>query len=104
MLAISSEKRIDSLPDLPTFKELGYPTIVSETWFGLFVRSEVPQPVIGKLRSAMAQVMTSPTMQEQLKNLRVSPYEGALDDVPAKLQQELAKFTDEARKIGIEPQ
>ncbi|MDQ8726593.1 tripartite tricarboxylate transporter substrate binding protein [Bradyrhizobium sp. LHD-71] len=104
LLAVSSEKRLDFLPDLPTFKELGYPTIVSETWFGLFVRSEVPKPVIDKLRSAMAEVMKSTLMQEQLKSLRVSPYDGTLEDVPAKLQQELAEFKDEARKIGIAPQ
>lgn len=104
LLAVTGEKRTDFLPELPTFKELGYPTIVTETWFGLFVRSEVPKPVIDKLRSALVEVMKSPAMQERLKSLRVSPYEGALDDVPAMLQRELAEFAEEAKKIGIEPQ
>jgi tripartite-type tricarboxylate transporter receptor subunit TctC len=102
--AVTSEKRLEFLPEVPTFKELGYPSIVEQTWFGMFVRSQVSQPAIDKLKSAMAEVMSSPAMQQHLKDLRISPYEGALDDVPAKMQRELTEFTQEAKKLGIEPQ
>jgi tripartite-type tricarboxylate transporter receptor subunit TctC len=104
LVAVTSEKRLEFLPEVPTFKELGYPSIVDQTWFGLFVRSQVPSPVIDRLKSAMAEVMKSETMQAHLKTLRISPYEGALEDVPAKMQRELAEFTEEAKKLGIEPQ
>jgi tripartite-type tricarboxylate transporter receptor subunit TctC len=103
ILAITSSKRVEFLPDVPTFTELGYP-IDDQTWFGLFVRSETPPSVIDKLKSSLAEVLRSPAMQEQLRNLRISPYEGSLDDVPVRLQRELADFTQEARKLGIEPQ
>jgi tripartite-type tricarboxylate transporter receptor subunit TctC len=103
ILAITSSKRVEFLPDVPTFTELGYP-IDDQTWFGLFVRSETPSPVVDKLKSSLAEVLRSPAMQEQLRNLRISPYEGSLDDVPAKLQREVADFTQEAKKVGIEPQ
>jgi hypothetical protein len=43
-------------------------------------------------------------MKEQLRKLRISPYEGTLEGVPARLKQELDDFTQEARKLGIEPQ
>jgi tripartite-type tricarboxylate transporter receptor subunit TctC len=104
LIAVTSEKRLDFLPDVPTFKDLGYPTLTDGTWFGMFVRSQVPQGMIDKLRSALAQVIASLTMQEQFKTLRLSPYEGTLEDVPARLQRELAEFTEEAKKLGLEPQ
>jgi tripartite-type tricarboxylate transporter receptor subunit TctC len=104
LLAVTGEKRLDFLPDVPTFKELGYPTMTDSTWFGIFVRSEVPQGMIDKLRATLADVIRSPAMQEQFKSLRISPYEGTLDDVPAKLQRELAEFAAEAKKLGLEPQ
>lgn len=104
VLAITSSKRVEFLPDVPTFAELGFPAIDAQTWFGLFVRSETPDPVINKLRSALAGVMRTPVMQEQLRKLRVSPYDGSLDDVPARLERELADFANEARKLGIQPQ
>jgi tripartite-type tricarboxylate transporter receptor subunit TctC len=103
VLAITSSKRVEFLPDVPTFTELGYP-IDEQTWFGLFVRSETPPAVLDKLKSSLAEVLRSSAILEQLRNLRISPYDGSLDDVPARLQRELADFTQEARKLGIEPQ
>lgn len=104
ILAITSRKRVEFLPDVPTFAELGYPAIDAQTWFGLFVRSESPPDAIDKLKSALAEVMRLPSMQEQLRKLRISSYDGSVDDVPARLQQELADFTTEAKRVGIEPQ
>lgn len=104
VLAITSKKRVEFLPDVPTFAELGYPAIDAQTWFGLFIRSETPPAVTDKLRSALAEVMRSPAMQERLRKLRISPYEGLLADVPARLKQELADFTREAKRVGVKPQ
>lgn len=103
ILAVTSKKRLDFLPDVPTFTELGYP-IDEQTWFGLFARSDTPPDVLAKMRSALAEVLNSTTMKDQLRKLRISPYDGTLEGVPARLQQELADFTQEARKLGIEPQ
>lgn len=103
ILAVTSKKRLDFLPDVPTFIELGHP-IDEQTWFGLFVRSDTPPDVLAKLRSSLAEVLNSATMKEQLRKLRISPYEGTLEGVPARLKQELEDFTQEARKLGIEPQ
>lgn len=103
ILAVTSKKRLGFLPDVPTFTELGYP-IDEQTWFGLFARSDTPPEVLARMRSSLAEVLNSATMKEQLRKLRISPYEGTLEGVPARLQQELADFTQEARKLGIEPQ
>jgi tripartite-type tricarboxylate transporter receptor subunit TctC len=103
VLAVTSRKRVEFLPDVPTFAELGYSAIDAGTWFGLFVRSDTPPASADKLRSALAEVLRLPSMQDQLRKLRVSPYDGSLDDVPARLQKELADFTQEAKKLGIEP-
>lgn len=103
ILAITSRKRVEFLPDVPTFAELGYP-IDAQTWLGLFVRSETPPAALDKLRKAMAEVVRLPSVQAQLRKLRISPYEGSLDDVPARLEKELADFAQEAKKVGLEPQ
>lgn len=104
ILAVTSRKRVEFLPDVPTFTELGFPAIDTQTWFGLFVRADTPPAAVDKLQSALAEVLRLPSMQEQLRKLRISPYEGTLSDVPARLQQELADFGQEAKKVGIEPQ
>lgn len=53
-LAVAGDERIPLLPDVPTFKELGYPAMVGGTWFGVFVNKGVPAPVLKKLRDATA--------------------------------------------------
>lgn len=104
VLAVTSKKRVEFLPDVLTFAELGYPSIDALTWFGLFVRSETSPAALDKLKAAIAEVMRLPAMQEQMRKLRISPYDGSLDDVPARMTQELADFSQEAKKLGVEPQ
>jgi tripartite-type tricarboxylate transporter receptor subunit TctC len=103
MAAITAEKRSPLLPQVPTFKELGYP-VVFESWSALFVRSETPAPVVAKLKAAMAQVMASPDIQATMRNLKVAPYEGQLEDLPKLMEKEFAEFSADQKKQGIEPQ
>ena len=60
VLAVTSRKRVEFLPDVPTFAELGYPAIDAGTWFGLFVRSDTPPAAVDKLKSALAEVLRLP--------------------------------------------
>ena len=59
MLGISSTQRVDFLPDVATFRELGYPDLTEQTWYALFVRSETPRPVLDKLRAAFGEAVAS---------------------------------------------
>jgi tripartite-type tricarboxylate transporter receptor subunit TctC len=60
--------------------------------------------VIARLKTALAQVMASPTMQEAMKNLNVLPYDGKLEDLPKLMEKELTEFTEDQKKQGILPQ
>jgi len=104
MAAITAEKRSEFLPNVPTFKELGYPSVTYESWSALFVRSETPAPIVAKLTSAMHEVMKSPTTLAQFKQLSVPPYDGSIEDMPVKLKKELEDFQADAKKQGLEPQ
>ncbi|WP_160170506.1 tripartite tricarboxylate transporter substrate binding protein [Afipia sp. P52-10] len=104
LLAITSEKRVDFLPNVPTFKELGYPQVTDHSWYALFARSETPKPILDTLRAAFADAMKSAAMQTQLRNNGLSPYDGTLEAFPAKLEAELQHFIAEAKQLGLEPQ
>ncbi len=104
LVAITSEKRVDFLPDLPTFKELGYPDVTDQTWYALFMRSETPKPILDKMRAVLADAMRSDAMKDALKVNGLSPYDGTLEAFPAKMDAELARFIKEAKELGIEPQ
>ena len=104
MLGIASDQRSNFLPNVPTFKEQGYPELLEQSWYALFARSQTPKPIIDKLRAVFAQVMQSPAIQAQLKNDGLSPYPGKLEDFPARFAQESRELGAEMKALGVTPQ
>ncbi len=68
------------------------------------MRSETSKPILDKLRAAFAEAMKSPMMHTQLRNNGLSPYEGKLEDFPEKLESELKRLTEEAKRLGLTAQ
>jgi tripartite-type tricarboxylate transporter receptor subunit TctC len=94
VLANWGGQRIASFPDLPTFKELGYPDVEFYIWAGLFGPRALPEPVMTRLREAMRQAMADP---EVTKTFEAAGSPPAYQDAP-----EFAKFVeaDSARLIA----
>ena len=59
-LAGWGDKRLPSMPDLPTFKELGYKDVEFYIWSGVFVPAATPAPVQAKLREAVRAAAADP--------------------------------------------
>ena len=68
ILAISSEKRIPELPDVPTFKELGYDFVVTY-WNGVVAPARTPKPIVDKLSSTIQEVVASPEYKARISSV-----------------------------------
>jgi tripartite-type tricarboxylate transporter receptor subunit TctC len=68
-LAVLSEERQPLLPNVPTFKELGYPSVVGETWYAVFAPAGTPKPIVDKLNGALRKITTSPSFIESMRKL-----------------------------------
>src|SRR5204863_7903835 len=68
-LAGWGDKRVAALPDVPTFKELGYPDAEFYIWAGVFAPKATPEPVQAKLREAMRQVVADPDFKGAMDKL-----------------------------------
>jgi tripartite-type tricarboxylate transporter receptor subunit TctC len=64
-LAISTNNRIDALPQVPTMVEAGYPDMVSSSWQGVFVPAGTPRPIVEKLHSALLATMEAPEIKQR---------------------------------------
>jgi tripartite-type tricarboxylate transporter receptor subunit TctC len=84
-LAISTTKRIDALPQLPTMAESGYPEMVSSSWQGVFVPAGTPRPIVEKLHAAVIATMESPETRQRFAN-------GGVNVVTSKTPEEFASF------------
>src|SRR5260370_4980980 len=68
-LAVAASTRSPLLPQVPTFAELGFPAMVSSSWFGLAAPANTPADVIVALAAAMPCLLASASYQAGLQKL-----------------------------------
>jgi tripartite-type tricarboxylate transporter receptor subunit TctC len=94
VLGVMNDKRIDVLPDVPTYKEAGYDVDTSwAQWRGIFAKKGIPQEVIDKLSDAFLKAIKEPEFQKYLKD--TNQMDGSLG--PAEFTAAVKK-TDEILK------
>jgi tripartite-type tricarboxylate transporter receptor subunit TctC len=99
-IAITSGARSPHLPDVPTFKEQGLPTVESYAWYGFFAPAKTPKDVIDKLNAEAQKAMKSPEYQAVLKDVG-SDYVGDTPENFAKfIAAERAKWAKVAKDSG----
>lgn len=59
-IAISNAERHALLPEVPTFDEAGVPGVVSNSWFGMVARSEVPAAILDRLHATIGSILAEP--------------------------------------------
>jgi tripartite-type tricarboxylate transporter receptor subunit TctC len=67
--AVTSDTRIALAPDIPTFAEMGLPTLSFSSWFGLFAPRGTPRDIISKLNGAVVAALADPVVQSRLVDL-----------------------------------
>jgi tripartite-type tricarboxylate transporter receptor subunit TctC len=68
-LAVANEKRLPSMPDVPTFDELGVKGFTSKSLFGAVARKGTPPEIIAKWGAALAAAVKQPAVQQRLGSL-----------------------------------
>lgn len=78
-LAVLSSKRIATLPDVPTFQEIGLKGVDVAAWQGLFVPKGTPEPIVQRLSAEMNKAITLPEVKAKLEDfgLEVAPGDAA---------------------------
>lgn len=100
-LAVMSPKRSPSLPDVPTTAELGYPAMMSSTWFALLAPAGTDSAIVAKLNQTMNQVLSQPGVVESLTQMGASPLGGTPEQLTEKISSELAVWRDLIKQNDI---
>ncbi|GAB2483266.1 tripartite tricarboxylate transporter substrate binding protein [Comamonas humi] len=72
-IAVSYPTRIGALPDVPTFKELGYPQLSKAGWFGVWSLPDAPKEVQQKMREVTLEYFKKPEALERIKAIGMEP-------------------------------
>ena len=65
-LAVTSDKRSQAAPDIPTIAESGVPDCVVNSWYGALAPAKTPPAIVAKLQAAFAKVLALPEVKERL--------------------------------------
>jgi len=92
-LAGWGDKRVAALPDVPTFKELGYPDAEFYIWAGLFAPKATPEPVLARLRASVRDAVNDPEFKAAMDKLETP--------IAFKQGEEFQRFFDaDARRLA----
>jgi tripartite-type tricarboxylate transporter receptor subunit TctC len=99
-LAGWGDQRVAALPDVPTFKELGYPGAEFYIWAGLFAPRGIPEPVLARLREAMRAVVGDPDFKAAMEKLEtpVTFKQGA--EFRQFFEADARRLADGVRRVG----
>lgn len=93
ILAISHDKRLAALPDVPTFAESGLPGVKIALWQGLFVPRGTDKKIIAKLNAEVNAVLQMPDVRERIAKLGGDLVGGTPQELAVFLKSEIDKWT-----------
>ncbi len=101
-LAVSSQQRSNAAPDIPTLDEQGVSGYDATSWFGLFVPTGTPAPVVAKLNQAAADAVRTPEVSATLRGVGAEPVGSSASDFQAFFKAEVAKWADVIHRAKVE--
>jgi tripartite-type tricarboxylate transporter receptor subunit TctC len=102
-LAVLSAHRIPELPDVPTMSEVGYPSVISASWTGLFAPAGTNPAVVRRLNEAINSGLHSPATDEALARLGNVPLGGTPEDLTHLVAAEIRKWTPIVQALHMRP-
>ena len=103
-IAVTSDKRMPELPDVPTFKESGVPGLENftySTYTGLFGPAKMPADVLKKLNDAMVKTLTDPATVKRFADLTAEAKPSTPEELAAMLDKEDKLVVPLIKKAGI---
>ncbi len=100
-IAIMSPERSPALPDVPTMKEVGFPTLMSSTWFALLAPRGTPAPLIERINAEINAILRDKDFRQRLADVGATPIGGTPDDLRKHLASEIDKWGAVVKAAGI---
>jgi tripartite-type tricarboxylate transporter receptor subunit TctC len=98
-LAVTTEKRVEALPDVPTVASV-VPGYEASSWFVVMAPARTPEPVVRKLAGEIDKLLKKPAVLERMKTLGAQPVGGTPEQLAKHLSVETKKWREVARASG----
>ena len=103
-LVVTGETRSDSLPEVPTMKEVGFPSLTRGFWAGLLAPAGTPADIVNRLNAEINAALTTSEMKASLMKVGVEPRPGSPQDFASSIVDEIEAWKLAAKAAGIVPE
>ncbi len=100
-LAVTSEKRTPTLPEIPSIAESGYPKFSHMTWIGILVPASTPSPIIARLNREIVAVLSNPEVRERIVAVGAEPVGKSSSEFEAMLKADYEATGKLVSQIGL---
>jgi tripartite-type tricarboxylate transporter receptor subunit TctC len=103
-LAVSSPRRLEALPAVPTLVETGYPGVEASSWYAILAPAGTPRPIVERLNAEIARAVDGADFRETLARQGQEAESSTPDRLAELIRTELAKWTRVVKTAGIKPE
>ncbi len=103
-LAVLTEQRIPTLPDVPTGIEAGVKDFVMPLWYGMFIPVATPPAIVERLSKDLIRVLQAPDIKEKLTALGVNPWPGSSAQLAELLKSDIQRYGTVINSAGLPKQ
>ena len=100
-LAVTSARRVDAMPDVPTIVESGYPDFIAIDWKALVAPAGTPTDIVERLHLEVERVLKQPATIEKMSAEGSLPMRGSLVEIERFVQAEHARWGSVVREAGV---
>ena len=104
ILAIADQSRSRFLPDVPTFAESGYPSIVIDEWFGFFAPSRTPAALVEAQNAALRSALRDPEVAGYLERYLAEPQPSSAAALAERIKSETPRWAAVVKASGFTPE
>src|SRR5262245_11479314 len=103
ILAVSSGKRMEALPDIPSMTESGIPMNL-DLWWGVMVPAATPDPIANKINQWFKEIVSTPETKKFLNDAGADPMTRSPEEAQRMFLTAIKEWGEYVRAAGIEPQ
>lgn len=100
-IAVTSAKRLEALPDVPTVAEAGQKGFEVGSWQAVFAPAGTPRPIVDRLHAEIMKITATPEVQARLKAFGMLPSTMTIAELAAYQKAEVAKWAQVIKAAGI---
>jgi tripartite-type tricarboxylate transporter receptor subunit TctC len=99
---VLSERRVATLPGVPTAKQSGVDDFLMSIWYGMFAPAGTPREIISRLNREVMKALESPAMRERMAAAGIDPWPGTPGQMADLLRGDTARFANIIASAGLQ--